>query len=117
MPLPWSTRFTKAVLQPLQTTAFVLELKGYKVLVLKLPRNIAGGIVGDSILSEGLVSKIKSKVNHAPQPEQWLAVTSIENPLLEDYDNLRELIVQGITEASGVAVNRSDLSIAASIRL
>jgi len=116
--LPWSTRASKTSFQPLANSSFVLDVKGHKVLALRLSSKVATEISGNQpIRSEGFVSKIRAKVKRAPEAEQWLAVTSIENPLLEDHDNLGALIAQELTQASGVPVGKSDLMIAGSIRI
>jgi hypothetical protein len=112
--LPWSTKL-KALVQPLDN-GFVLDLKGHKVVALKLPSRVAAGIAGGEFTPEGLLSRLKGKI-HASENEQWLALTSIENPLLEDYESFGMLIAQSLTEASGLRVGKSDLTIAASIRI
>ena len=107
-----------AKVQTLDNTGFVLDVKGHKVVALRVSSKVATEIAGDgSLMSEGLLSRLKAKISHASETEQWLAVTSIENPLLEDHDNFGVLIARGLTEASGIAVEKSDLAIAASIRI
>jgi len=118
VPLPWSTRAPKPSFQPLANSGFVLDVNGHKVLALKLPSKIVMEISGNQLdVPESFLTKIKAKINHAPDTEQWFAVTSIENPLLEDHDNLGVLIAHGLTEASGVTVGKSDLMIVGSIRI
>ena len=117
VPLPWSTK-AKVSFQPLDYAGFVLDIQGHKVLALKLSTKIVTEITGNEpILSDGFLSRIKAKMNHAPETEQWLAVTSIENPLLENHDSLGTLIAQELTEACGTSVGKSDLRIAGSIRI
>jgi len=112
-------RAAKASVHMLDNAGFVLDVKGHKVVALRVSSKIAAEVAGDgSLTSEGgLLAKLKTKMSHASETEQWLAVTSIENPLLEDHDNLEVLIAQGLTEASGITVLKSDLAIAASIRI
>lgn len=115
--LPWSMKAGKALVHPLDNAAFLLDVKGHKVIALRLSSKVATEIAGGvSIASEGIISKLKAKTNHA-ENKQWLAVTSIENPLLEDYTSFGALIAQGLTEASGITVGKSDLAIAGSIRI
>ena len=114
---PWSTK-PKTSVHPLDNSGYLLDVNGHKVLALKLSSKVATEIAGDvSTASEGLFSKLKAKVSQASESEQWLAVTSIENPLLEDYNNFGALIAQRLTEASGNTVGKSDLAIAGSIRI
>lgn len=114
---PWSTK-AKTSVHPLDNSGYLLDVNGHKVLALRLSGKVAMEIAGDSsIAQEGLLSKLKGKISQASESEQWLAVTSIENPLLEDYNNFGALIAQGLTEASGITVGKSDLAIAGSIRI
>ena len=116
--LPWSTKTTKTSVRPLDKSGYLLDVDGHKVLALRLSGKVATEIAGDaSTAPEGLFSKLKAKISQTSEGEQWLAVTSIENPLLEDYNNFGALIAQSLTEVSGVTVGKSELAIAGSIRI
>jgi len=118
IPLPWSARASKTSIQPLINAGFILDVKGHKVVALKLSSKVATEITtNESVETEGLLAKIKTKMSCPPETERWLALTSIENPLLEDHDSLGGLIAEGLTEASGVTVGKSDLLIVGSIRI
>jgi len=114
--LPWS-KTAKPSFMPLDA-CFVLNVTGHKVVALKLSSKIAREIAGDaSVVSGGLRSKLEPKISRDSVTEQWLAVTSIENPLLEDCDKFGVLVAQVLTTASGVPVEKADLAIAGIIRI
>ena len=115
--LPWS-KTAKPSVRPLDYVCFVLDVMGHKVVAVKLSSKVATEIAGDaSVISEGLRSKLKAKISRGSETEQWLAVTSIENPLLEDYDKFGALVAQVLTTASGIPVEKADLAVAGSIRI
>ena len=66
---------------------------------------------------KSLLSKLKGKISGDSGTEQWLAVTSIANPMLEDYETFGSLIAQGLTTAIGIPVGKTDLAIVGSIRI
>jgi hypothetical protein len=104
--------------KPLDYAGFVLDVKGHKVVALKLSSKVATEIAGDvSVLSESLLSKLKGKISGDSGTERWLAVTSIANPMLEDYETFGSLIAQGLTTAIGIPVGKTDLAIVGSIRI
>jgi len=113
--LQWS-KTTLPSVKPLDYAGYVLDVKGHKVVALKLSSKVAMEIAGNvSVVSEGLLSKLKGKMSRDSAAEQWLAVTSIANPLLEDYDTFGTLIAQGLTTAIGIPVGKTDLAIVGSI--
>jgi hypothetical protein len=78
----------------------------------EVAKEIAGR---DSTISQGILSKLKAKFAHNDETEQWLTVTNIDNPLLEEYDRFRALVVQGLSTATGITVPMSNLAISASV--
>lgn len=116
--LPWS-KTTETSFKSLDNGAsFVLDVNGHKVVALKLSSKVVAEIAGSaSALSSSTLSKLKSKMTHVSETDQWLTVTSIENPLLEDYDHFGALIALQLTAASGTPVVKSNVTIAGSIRI
>jgi hypothetical protein len=114
---PWSSKDEEASFKPLESNAgFVLDIERHKVIALKLPGELAKEIAGrDSTISQGILSKLKAKFAHNDETEQWLTVTNIDNPLLNDYDRFGTLVVQRLRAATGIAVPMSNLAISASV--
>ena len=95
---------------------FLLDLEGHKTVAVRLPANVANEISGQDLLASlGFFAKMKAKLRFAPEPESWLAVTSVDNPLLEQLDRFKALLVQHIAEATGKPVTKSNLAVSASV--
>jgi len=106
-----------ASLKPLGNgECFLVDLDGYRTIAVRLPADVASEISGESLLiSQGFFTKVKVRLGLASEPESWLAVTSVDNPLLEELDRFKALLVARLTDATGVAVTKSSLSISASV--
>ena len=92
------------------------NLEGHKTVAVRLPANVASEISGQDLLTSlGFFAKMKTKLRFTPEPESWLAVTSVDNPLLEQLDRFKALLVQHIAEATGKPVTKSNLAVSASI--
>jgi hypothetical protein len=93
---------------------FVLEVEGNKVIALKLPSKTAKELAGQST-SIGTLARLLSKLNRQSDEagQEWLVVTGVQNPLLEDYDRFAGLVAQELTKASGTIVPLSTLIISA----
>jgi len=98
-------------------TAFVLNVEGHKVIAAKVSSKIAKEIAGQTsvVASEGILSKLKAKLSHTLEIEQWLTVTNIENPLLQDYDRFGTLVAEQLATASGATITKSNLAISATV--
>ena len=106
-----------ASLKPLGNgECFLVDLDGHRTIAVRLPTDVASEISGESLLiSQGIFTKVKVRLGLASEPESWLAVTSVDNPLLEELDRFKALLVARLTDATGVAVTKSSLSISASV--
>ena len=106
-----------ASLKPLGNgECFLVDLDGHRTIAVRLPTDVASEISGESLLiSQGFFTKVKVRLGLASEPESWLAVTSVDNPLLEELDRFKALLVARLTDATGVAVTKSSLSISASV--
>jgi len=106
-----------ASLKPLGNgECFLVDVGGHRTVAVRLPADVASEISRESILiSQGLFTKVKSRLGLAPEPKGWLAVTSVDNPLLEELDRFKALLVARLTDATGIAVTKSSLAISASV--
>lgn len=114
---PWVSKGEETSFKALDSNAaFVLDIEGHKVIALKLPGKVAKEIASQgSTASSGIRSKLKAKFAHSDETVQWLTVTNIDNPLLNDYARLGALVVQGLSNATGIRVPMSDLAISVSM--
>ena len=95
---------------------FLLDLEGHKTVALRLPVNVATEISGQDLLaSGGLFAKLKAKFGLIPEAESWLAVTSVDNPLLERLDRFKALLVEQLADATGRPVTKASLAVSASV--
>jgi len=103
--------------KPIESSGcFLLDLEGHKTVAVRLPANVTSEISGQDLLTSlGFFAKVKVKLRFTPEPESWLAVTSVDNPLLEQLDRFKALLVQHIAEATGKPVTKSNLAVSASI--
>jgi hypothetical protein len=116
---PWSSKAEEISIKSLDSNAgFLLNLDGHKVIALRLPSEVAMELSGQELLeSVGFLSKLKAKLGlgSVAETEHWLMVTNVDNPLLDEHDKLEALVAQELTNATGTAVNKSDLAISASV--
>lgn len=116
---PWSLKAEETSFKPLDSSAsFLLNLEGHRVLALRLPSKVAMELSGQELLeSMGILSKLKAKLGRGSVAEtaQWWTVTNVDNPLLDERDKFEALVAQELTNATGAAVNKSDLAISASV--
>ena len=106
-----------ASLKPLGSgECFLVSLDGHKTIAVRLPADVTSEISGESLLIvQGFFAKMKSRLGLVPEPESWLAVTSVDNPLLEELDKFKSLLAARLTDATGIAVTKSSLAISASV--
>ena len=106
-----------ASLKPLGSgECFLLDVEGYSTVAVRLPAEIASEISGETFLiSRGFLAKVKSKLGLMPQVESWLAVTSVDNPSLEQLDRFKGLLVECLAGATGRPITRSSLAVSASV--
>jgi len=105
-----------ALLKPLDAgECFLLDLEGHKTVAVRLPANVASEISGEGLLPGGLFAKLKSGLGIAPETESWLAVTSLDNPLLEELDSFKALLARHLTDATGRTVTKLNLTVSASV--
>jgi len=116
---PWSSKAEEATFKPLNDNAsFLLNLEGHRVVALRLPTKVAMELSGQELLeSVGILSKLKAKLGLGSVAEtvHWWTVTNVDNPLLDEHDKFEALVAQELTNATGTAVNKSDLAISASV--
>jgi len=95
---------------------FLLDLEGHKTVTVKLPVDVTTEISGQDLLtSEGPFAKLKSKLGLTPKAESWLVVTSVDNPLLEQLDKFKALVVEQLVGATARPVTKSNLMVSASV--
>jgi len=95
---------------------FLLDFEGRKTVAVKLPANVTSEISGQALLiSEGLFAKLKSKLGLTSEAESWLAVTSVDNPLLEQLDRFKSLLVEQLADATGKPVTKTDVAVSAGV--
>ena len=82
---------------------------------MRLPANVTSEISGETLVSGGFFTKLKSRLGFTPTEESWLAVTSVDNPMLEQLDRFKALLVENLTNATGRAVTKSNLAVSASV--
>jgi len=106
-----------ALLKPLGGgECFLLDFEGRKTVAVKLPANVASEISGQALLiSEGFFAKLKSKLGLTPEAESWLAVTSVDNPLLEQLDRFKTLLVEQLADATGKPITKTDVAVSAGV--
>lgn len=92
---------------------FLLDVKGRKVVALKLPGNVAREVAGQASLTSGVLARV-AKLWRPAEAEQWLIVANMQNGLMNDYDTFATIVAQRLTDASGVTVPVSNLIIARS---
>jgi hypothetical protein len=109
----------EASFKPIDTGAgFLLDLQGHKVVSLRLPGKVAKEISSEDVVeSGGIFMRLKAKLGLIPETEQWLTVTSVDNPLLPQLDNFKALVAQQLTTATGTPITHSNLAVCASIPL
>lgn len=114
---PLSSKGKEATFTPLESnTGFLLNLEGRKVITLKVPSKVAKEISGqEPQTSGGVLSRLKTKLGFTPDTEQWLTVTSVDNPLLAEYDKFGALVAQQLTTATGTEITKANLAISASV--
>lgn len=116
---PWSSKAEEPSFRPLDgNTSFLLNLDGHRVVALRLPTKVAMELSGQELLaSVGFLSKLKAKLGlgSVAETEHWWTVTNVNNPLLDEHDKLKALVAQELANATGTAINKSDLAISASI--
>lgn len=114
---PWSSKGIEASFSPLESNGgFLLDLEGHKVVALRLPSKVAKEISGQEMeTSGGILSKLKAKLGLTPETGRWLTVTSVYNPMLEEPDRFEALVAQGLTNATGAIVTKSNVAISASV--
>ncbi len=106
----------EATFKPLgSNSVFLLDLDGHKVIALKLPSKVANEVSGQKRHTSGILGRLKAKLGLTPESEQWLTVTSVDNPLLQEYDKFGALVAQELTTATGTTITETDLAISASI--
>jgi hypothetical protein len=92
---------------------FLLDLEGHKIIALKLPSKIAKEISGQGRSIGSILERVKSKLGLTSETERWLTVTSVNNPLLEQYEKFGTLVAQELSTATGTKIATTDLAISA----
>ena len=114
-----SSKIAQASLKPLKNpVSFILKLQGYPVLVLRLPMEVVREISGhDLVAVGGVLSRLKGKLKFTPGAERWLAVTSVDNPMLEQLDDFQASVARELGFATGDAVIGSSVEVCATVPL
>jgi hypothetical protein len=99
-------------------SSFVFRLHGYNVIALRLPTDVVREISGQDLVAAGSVlSRLKTKLKIAPQAERWLAITSVDNPMLEQLDAFQALLAEELGYATGEMVIDSSVEVCATVPL
>jgi len=95
-----------------------LKLHGYNVLVLKLPAQAVREISGQDLVAVGgTLASFKAKLKFTPQAERWLAVTSVDNPMLEQLDDFQASVAQELGHVTGEIIVNSSVEVCATVPL
>ena len=113
---PSSSGVEVETFRPLDNDAgFILNVEGHMVVALKLPGSVAKEIAGQVSVKSGILSRLKSKIDHDSDGQRdWLIVTNPQNALLKDRDRSGILVAEGLTNASGASVTPSNVVISPS---
>ena len=94
---------------------FLFKLEGHSVVSLKLPGKIAKQLSGQDLKAQGIISQLKAKLSRNSEADQWLTLTIVDNPLLEELDRFRSVVAEGLRNAIGTTIDKRDLTIAATV--
>jgi len=114
-----TSKTTHASLKPLRKeSSFLFTLHGYNVLALRLPADVVREISGqDLVVVESVLSKLKVKLRFTPEAERWLAITSVENPMLKQLDAFKALVAKELGYATGEIIIDSSVEVCATVPL
>jgi hypothetical protein len=99
-------------------SSFLFKLHGYNVLALKLSADVVKEISGQDLVSVGSVfSRLKAKLRSTPEAQRWLAITSVDNPMLEQLDAFQAYVAEELGYATGELVIDSSVDVCATVPL
>ena len=75
-------------------------------------------ISGQDLLAVGgVLSRLRAKLKFTPEAERWLAVTSVDNPMLEQLDDFQASVARELGSATGGVVIGSSVEVCATVPL
>ena len=99
-------------------SSFLLKLRGYNVLVLRLPAEVVREISGQDLVAMGSVlSRLKARLKFSAEADRWLAITSVDNPLLQELDTLQASVAQELSYTIGTSILESNVEVCATVPL
>jgi hypothetical protein len=114
--LPSLSKGEETAFKPIESNAgFLLDLEGRKVITLRVPSKVAEEFSGQKRQKSGILARLKAKLGFGRETEHWLTITSVDNPLLEEYDKFGAMVAQELTTATGTTITKSNLAISASV--
>jgi len=69
------------------------------------------------VVVESVLSKLKVKLRFTPEAERWLAITSVENPMLKQLDAFKALVAKELGYATGEIIIDSSVEVCATVPL
>jgi len=75
-------------------------------------------VSGQDLVAVGSVlSRLKVKLRFTPEAERWLAITSVDNPMLEQLNTFQASVAEGLGYATGGMVIDSSVDVCATVSL
>ena len=114
-----SSKSSQASLKHLgNESSFLFKLHGYNVIALRLSADVVREISGEDLVAVGSVlSRLKAKFGFTPKAEGWLAITSVDNPMLEQLDAFQASVAKELGYATGEMVIDSNVEVCATVPL